>query len=81
MQLRRKVPCTLLGVYAVTRHYGGPEEGGWWFDWMEHIESVPVKPEKAERIYKKLSSLNPGNEIINERYPFEYQTKARPHYE
>ena len=21
-----------LSVYEVTRHYGGPEEGGWWYD-------------------------------------------------
>ena len=30
-------------VYAIavrtTRHYGGPEEGGWWYDWNQ-IEEV-----------------------------------------
>lgn len=26
-----------LSVYATTRHYGGPEEGGWWFNWDEPI--------------------------------------------
>lgn len=30
----------LLGVYTVTRHYGGPEEGGWWYNQLEHVESV-----------------------------------------
>lgn len=25
-----------LSVYRVTRHYGGPEEGGWWYDAWEH---------------------------------------------
>lgn len=23
---------TWVNVYTVTRHYGGPEEGGWWYD-------------------------------------------------
>lgn len=26
----------LVAVYEVTRMYGGPEEGGWWYDWT-HI--------------------------------------------
>lgn len=25
-----------LSVYSLTRHYGGPEEGGWWYDVWEH---------------------------------------------
>lgn len=25
-----------LSVYQLTRHYGGPEEGGWWYDAWEH---------------------------------------------
>lgn len=28
----RSVPCTGATVYQVTREYGGPEEGGWWYD-------------------------------------------------
>lgn len=24
-----------VSVYAVTRHYGGPEEGGWWYNWQD----------------------------------------------
>lgn len=31
-----------MNVYAITRHYGGPEEGGWWFDAGEPLASVPV---------------------------------------
>lgn len=45
---------TYLNAYAVTRHYGGPEEGGWWFNAGEPLASVPlVNPTedqiKAER--------------------------------
>jgi len=29
-------------VYLVTRHYGGPEEGGWWFDVGELVGSIRV---------------------------------------
>ena len=27
----------LVGVYHVDRCYGGPEEGGWWFDAWQHV--------------------------------------------
>lgn len=29
-------------VYEVSRHYGGPEEGGWWFDRGEVLYCAPV---------------------------------------
>lgn len=31
-----------VGAYRVTRCYGGPEEGSWWYNWMEHLASVRV---------------------------------------
>lgn len=31
-----------LTVYSQTRHYGGPEEGGWWYDWHEPVASVEL---------------------------------------
>ncbi len=36
---------TLLYVnaYEVTRHYGGPEEGGWWYNHQEPIASIPIR--------------------------------------
>lgn len=24
--------------YGITRHYGGPEEGGWYYDWLRIVE-------------------------------------------
>jgi len=30
-------------AYSVTQHYGGPEEGGWWYHWREPVESVKVR--------------------------------------
>lgn len=35
-----------LNVYAVTRHYGGAAEGGWYYDRGEPLASVPVPAER-----------------------------------
>jgi hypothetical protein len=36
-----------LNVYAVTQNYGGPEEGGWWYESGMPLASVPwVAPER-----------------------------------
>lgn len=35
-------------AYAVTRHCGGPEEGGWWYDWNHFVGFMVVEaPESA----------------------------------
>jgi len=33
---------TYVNAYAVTRHFGGPEEGGWWYNAGEPLASVPL---------------------------------------
>ncbi len=38
-----------VNVYSITRHYGGPEEGGTWYNILDCIASVPVKGRKAAR--------------------------------
>lgn len=30
---------TWINVYEYSRHYGGPEEGGWWYDSWECLAS------------------------------------------
>lgn len=32
-----------VNAYSITRHYGGPEEGGWWFNHRQPIASIPIK--------------------------------------
>jgi hypothetical protein len=32
-----------VNAYEITRHYGGPEEGGWWYNHRNPIASIPVK--------------------------------------
>jgi hypothetical protein len=36
-----------INAYAVTRHYGGPEEGGWWFNAGRPLASVPISVQEA----------------------------------
>jgi hypothetical protein len=85
-----------VNAYIVTRHYGGPEEGGWWFNAGEPLASVPVSdngdPEVIrEDLRVKFADLNRGNiysvrggeEVavyIEEEFAT-YFPKERPHYE
>lgn len=50
----------LIGKYHVTRHYGGPEEGGWWFDMYEFKSSFPYPPiiDTEECLYGFVYQLN-----------------------
>lgn len=36
-----------VNAYSVSRNYGGPEEGGWWYDSGEPLASIPVKNDGA----------------------------------
>jgi hypothetical protein len=36
---------TYINAYNVNRFYGGPHEGGWWYDAGEPIASVPLREE------------------------------------
>lgn len=31
-----------ITVYRITRHCGGAEEGGWWYNWYEPAETVYI---------------------------------------
>ena len=53
---------TYVTVYAVTRHYGGPEEGGWWYDAGRPKEWVILTdPSQADidRAVNRLESAYP----------------------
>lgn len=55
---------TYVAVVAISRHYGGSEEGGWWYDWSD-IEEVHRfdNPKRARRIARRLQ-----REIVNPRH-------------
>jgi hypothetical protein len=38
-----------VNVYSAAQAYGGPEEGGWWFDTGVPVASIPVELEDHER--------------------------------
>lgn len=84
-----------LTVYYVTRHYGGPEEGGWWYDHKKLLCSVPCtfsEWEEREALLESwfkqfewgsLNSMLGGVQIriYPEYNRGESETKERPHYE
>lgn len=83
-------------VYLTSREYGGPEEGGWWYDNYEFVSSEPASSkEEAElrrdQINKELDESGRGESASrNGRRPYElavieeelreYETKERPYY-
>jgi hypothetical protein len=86
-----------VSVYAVSRCYGGPEEGGWYYDWYEHVKTYPrrVRRCRVPRIveemmnkhgwvskYNRSSVLGGADCVITvEDWPGESATRRRPHYE
>ena len=51
-----------VNVYEITRHYGGPEEGGWWFNSGNPIESrIVATMEDAEALREEFEDKHgPG---------------------
>jgi hypothetical protein len=47
----------------ISRHYGGPEEGGWWYDFSRVLYSTRLKKRAAKKLGKKLL-----REIPEQRY-------------
>lgn len=38
-----------VNAYRITRHYGGQEEGGWWFDCGEPLGSLPCTSQRQAK--------------------------------
>ena len=89
-------PSTWVNVYYITRHYGGPEEGGWWYDRHECVESIECKSEdeaeiKKQALKKEHQDENFGNiysvlggqvvQVAIEPYQAHTETVGRPQYE
>lgn len=53
-------PATCISTYAITRHFGGPEEGGWWYNASCLVASIPLMnpgdPEEAAQLTTLLES-------------------------
>jgi len=86
-----------VNVYTVRRKYGGPEEGGWWFNWYECVEVIPVQNQYSEQMreilyekyinselkYGDIYSVLGGQDIAVyiEEHPKQSETRERPVYE
>ena len=86
-----------FSVYTTQRCYGGPEEGGWWYDadsleytipFKYSAEAIPLMMEAEEEritdlVYGDLNSVNGGQEAFIRIEPKagEVETTERPSYE
>lgn len=84
-----------LNVYDVTRHFGGQEEGGWWYNAGELIETIETTEEKCDetraQLLEKHKDRNVGDiysalggvllEVQVDDAPGEDWPTQRPHYE
>ena len=79
-------------VYRVTRHYGGPEEGGWWYNWYEPVHTEDFRSwEQRDELQKEWVDRNSGDiysvlggeeyRVYAEEIKHESASTERPHYE
>lgn len=93
----RTVGVGFVNVYLRDRNYGGPEEGGWWYDSWEPVRSIAVGAHLvgrlAARVTRVIERWNEGRrpidsvlsdgayEVLIEREPAHASPERRPHYE
>lgn len=82
-----------VNVYSVSRCYGGPEEGGWWYDAGECIERMEVAADKAGDVAEALRRQYPRTgrrysvlggddfDVKIEHEPGTYFPQYQPRYE
>ena len=85
-----------LNVYAVTRHWGGADEGGWWFNSGQPLASIPFTSEAEAREnipkYEEMFSSTAEGDIYSvnggvavhvylEEDIAKFFPETRPHYE
>jgi hypothetical protein len=86
-----------VNVYELDRAYGGPEEGGWWYDVRTPVHSViAANKQDAERMVERLSEEYPAegersiysvvynggaHDVRIENHPPVAEPQNIPHYE
>ena len=86
-------PVVFVNVYAIDRRYGGPEEGGWWYDAGEPVGSVAcVNRTEAGAVMVQLQQQYPKTkkrysmggvddwDVLVEEQPPKAFPAVRPHY-
>lgn len=77
MDLREEGPF-FVSTYEVARAFGGPEEGGWWYDAFTYIDTREGKKafntrEEAEQVATKLNEqYRSSNEDLGSSKGFEH---------
>lgn len=57
-----------ISVYSTDRSYGGPEEGGWWYNHNEYLgESIEV-PEWDQDNKEVLDKIERARELLKSRH-------------
>ena len=80
---------TVITVHLVDQWYGGPEEGGWWYDVGYPIENICIfSKEQAIKELLRLHSWYETFEYEEETYDInlsqsyaKHYPEKRPHYE
>lgn len=49
-----------VNAYEIDRIYGGPEEGGWWYNAGTVVESVEVAESEVDRVVAELEEQYPN---------------------
>lgn len=49
-EYQESVPC-FVSIYRTERCYGGPEEGGWWYDAWSHEGGIPFPNREAAEAF------------------------------
>jgi hypothetical protein len=76
-----------LTAYDETREYGGPEEGGWWYNAYKGLASIKVNsPDHAERLAKNFYNIHKGRtdgklKIYIEKNQYSQQKLPKPRWE
>lgn len=87
----RRAEWVSVALYTVSQAYGGPEEGGWWYDTFELVDStvrcfeygdIPSAEPYAERLHNTPKSRGERLVVIvtAERLPHQTLPLHRPVY-
>jgi len=60
----------VVSRYHITRHYGGPEEGGWYYDRRLHKDTIKagLDPQDARDLARELNAAQKATETGQGRF-------------
>lgn len=56
----------MVAIYEISRHYGGPEEGGWWYDSGDLVRLVCVSKNEHDA-YRKAGRMQHLWHLFNDK--------------